>query len=605
MAANANVVDELIVKITLDSSQYKKADAEVDKLASASERKAKERDRARDKRMKESTATVKQFGGALKGLALTVASVLGVGGGAAGILGAVVALTNFETNLRRATVSTGLSNRELQAWGSTARRLGADAQAGAQAIADLAREQKQFNLTGNAPGLQAFQRLGINVTPDTSIVDLLARAQAAYRGSTPGQQSQIESGLAASGVSNDLILLIKSEKDVREQFNRSLAESAEENRNAMDNVANALETVKNAALNVANALAAILQPAFEQFGAWMSQTGANLSAFNDRVQAAGGGVEGFMKVLETESPELAATLRALGDGLRLLGEVVDVVVYGFQSLYRGAKQLVDWFDQKFGSLTGTGPGQIKGAIGTVGDAVKWAWNGLVGEARREGAAPVGSLTGSAGGARLTPGAQARINAGALAGPAGPGGVARPSAQDIMQYLIANGLTVQQAAAVAANLQGESGFRPDAFNPAGGGQGAQGLPQWRGARINAFRARNGGMYPVEATWQQQLDFLLNDPYERNLLNRSLSGAGGAADLGARFSRIFEAHGNVAEDLRRGQRAQELAGAYNPATGGAAAPVVINGPVTVQANNPTEFVGGIQRVTNVQNYNAAVR
>ena len=32
--ANASVVDELIVRITLDSSQYKKADAEVDREGS-------------------------------------------------------------------------------------------------------------------------------------------------------------------------------------------------------------------------------------------------------------------------------------------------------------------------------------------------------------------------------------------------------------------------------------------------------------------------------------------------------------------------------------------------------------------------------------------
>lgn len=609
MAANSNVVDELVVKITLDADAYRKVDRDVDKLASNTERKAKTRDKDRDKRMKESTAAAKQFAGTLKGLALTIGSVLGLGGGgAAGLIGAVVSLTNFETNLRRSAVATGFSAREMQAWGSAARRLGADAQAGAAAIAELAREQKTFNFTGSGPTMQALARLGINVSPNSSIQDVLAQAQSVYRAAAPGQRGQIEAGLSASGVSNDLILLIKSEKDVREEFTRSFAESAEENRQAMDSVTNALEAVKNSAVNVANTLASIVQPNVEQFAQWVSTTTQSLSGFNERVQAAGGGVEGFMKVLDQESPALAETLRGLNTTMVKLGEVVDVVVYGFQSLYRGARQLFTWLDEKFGSLTGSGSGRLKGAVSTVGDAISWAWGNLVGEARREGAAPIGSLTGSAGGVRLTPGAQARIAAGELGGRSagGAGRMARPSAQDVMQYLVGQGLTVPQAAAVASNIQGESNFRPDAFNSAGGGQGARGLMQLRAARINAFRAQYG-LNPDQATWQQQLDFMLGNPYERRLLNRSLSGPGGAADLGSNFSRIFEAHGNVAEDLRRGRQAQQLAQQFNPATGGAGGgpQIAINGPVTVQANNPQELVGGITRVSGVANYNAAVR
>lgn len=592
--ALATVVDELIVRLRLDASEYKKVDREVDKRVSDSERKAKAADEARNKRMKQSAQTVKQFGGALRGLAFTIGSVLGIGSGAAGILGAVVALTNFETNLRRATVSTGLSNREMQAWGSAARRLGADAGAGAQAIADLAKEQKQFALTGNAPTMQALARLGINVSPDSNIVDVISQAQQVYRGAGAGQRQQIESGLSASGVSNDLILLIKSEKNVREEFARSYAESANENRDALDRVTDALETFKNAGINIAATLANVLQPAFEQFGQWATGAAQDLSAFNDRVQAAGGGVDGFMRVLDQERPGLAATLRFLGDTFQKLGEVIDVTVYGFQQMYRGVKMLVDWFDNKFGSVFGGGSGQVKGALSAVGGFISDLWNSTVKEARSQGAAPVGTITGSSPSGRA---------AAARPGAAPP---ARPTAQDVMGYLVGQGLTVQQAAAVAANIQSESGFNPSAFNAAGGGQGARGLAQWRGARIDAFRNRFG-VNPDAAGWQQQLQFMLTDPNERRLLNKALSGPGGATDLGTNFSRIFEAHGNVAEDMRRGQRAAALAGGFNPATGAAAGgPAInINGPVTVQANNPQDFVGGIQRVSGVANYNAAVR
>lgn len=642
--ALATVVDELIVRLRLDATEYKRVDEEVDKRVTESERKLKKQDEARNKRMKQSQMAVKQFGTSLRGLALTIGSVLGIGGGAAGIVGAVLALTNFETNLRRATVSTGLSNREMQAWGSAARRLGADAAAGSQAIAELAKEQKQFALTGNAPTMQALARLGINVGPDSNIVDVIEQAQQVFRGSSEGQRQQMEAGLAASGVSSDLILLIKSEKDVREAFARSFAESATENRAALDRLADAFESVKNAGIGVAAALADFLQPAAESFGNWMSQAGSDLSAFNDRVQAAGGGVDGFMAVLDAEKPALAATLRFLSEAFQKLGEIIDVAAYGFQQMGRAVQMVVDWVDKKFGAIFGGGGGQVKGALSTIGDVISGFWKDTVRDARREGPAPVGTLTGDAGGVKLSrqaqlrvdrgelgpvvqsPGAQGRAGAPGAPGRTGQPGApgrqgptggtatpppAKPTAQDVMSYLInQGGLTVQQAAAVAANVQSESGLNPAAFNPAGGGQGARGLAQWRGARINAFRERFGKT-PDAAPWQQQLDFLLTDPNERRLLNKSLSGPGGAADLGTKFSQVFEAHGNVAEDVRRGQLAQRLAGNFNPATaagdmGGANGPQInINGPVTVQANNPQDFIGGIQRVSGVTNYNAAVR
>lgn len=608
MAANANVVDELIVKITLDSKEYKKADKEIDRLATGSERKAKTRDKDMQKRMKESAAAAKTFGNALKSLAVNVGAVLGVTG-AAGLVGAVVALTNFETNLRRTAVSTGLSNREMQAWGSAARRLGADAQAGAQAIADLAREQKQAQFGAPAPTIAALSRLGVRVGPNSNLADILSQAQTVYRNAAPGQRGQIEAGLAASGVSNDLIVLIKSEKDVRAEFAKSFAESAEENRNAMDAVASVLESLKNNLLNIANVVATALQPNLESLATWSANAAAKISDFVSKVIAAGGGVDGFTKVLDDESPGLSATLKALSKALSFFGEVIDVVVYGFQSLYKGLAQFFNWTAEISDKLTG---GVTKALRSEIAEAfssnISRIWGQTLNEARREGAAPVGALTGSAGGVRLTPGAQARIAAGELGGGGGKGAQTRPSAQDVMGYLISQGLTVQQAAAVAANIQGESNFDPGAFNSAGGGQGAHGLAQWRGARLNAFKAANQGMYPSEATWQQQLDFLLNNPYERSKLNQSFAAGGNAQQLGTSFSRIFEAHGKDAIDRQRGVQAQLYAQQYNTATGPGAmggAAININGPVTVQANNPTEFIGSIQRVTNTGNYASGVR
>lgn len=596
------IVDQLLVLLKLDTSQYKKADKEIEKQVSSTEKKLKKVDEARTKRTKESSRAIREFAGQMKSFALTVSSVLGIGGGAAGLVQAVVALTNFEAGLRRTGVSTGQSNRELQAWGSAARRLGADAESGRAAIAGLAKEQKQFALTGSAPTMQAFARMGINVSPDSSITDILANAQNVYRGSSKAQQGQIEAGLSASGVSDDLILMIKSEKNVREEFARSYAESATENRKALDSVTNALEAAKNSALNMANALATLLQPQIEQFGQWVSKGAAQLSAFVDKVIAAGGGVDGFMKVLSAESPEIARLMRALGSAITFLGEGLDVVIFGFKKLAAAAEALYTWVDEKVGAVIG-GPGKVKGAVADFGEGVAKGWRALVGEAR----------TGSpGGGVLLTPDAQARIAAGAgssaAAAPAATPPVAprggNASQDSVVQGLIARGMTVDQAAAVAANIKHESNYNAAAYNPKGGGIGAHGLFQLRGDRARAFQARYGKL-PSQATVEEQLDFFAsNDPEEARSRRAAFASGGTAAQLGTAVSAKYERHGNVAEDARRGVTAAAIAGQYGQQANAGTA-ININGPVTVQANNPAELVGGIQRVGGAANYNSAMR
>ena len=622
MAANQNVVDELVVKLTLDAEQYKKANKVIVQLVDRTEKKQqqadvkrKKRETEQIKRNKETLKSVKDLAMGFRTLTATIGAMLGIGS-AAGLVGAVVALAGMETNLRRAAVSTGLSNRELQAWGSTARRLGADAQAGASAIADLAREQKQFNLTGQAPTIQAFARMGVRVGPNSSIVDILSQAQQIYRQAQPAQRTQIESGLAAQGVSADLIVAIKSEKDVREEFARSYDESATENRKALDALTDALVSLGSTAVNIANSIATVVQPYVEQFAHYVSEGAQQLSAFVDRVIAAGGGVDGFMKVLDEESPEIASLLRDVGTGLKVMAEAVDLATYGLKLIGQGLKSVYDWLDQKLSLLAG-GNGQshpLKDAVSTVGDAIKWAWKSSLQDARAEG---VTHLSAASQGAALTPSAARRVSAGALigtsaapaAGPtataSGRRGAPSATAQDLMGMLVTRyGLSVAQAAAVVANAEGESSLFAGAVNTKGGGTGARGLFQWRGPRTAAFQQRFGTT-PDRASVEQQLDFLMSDPYERRLMLRALSGGRSAAAYGARFNNIFEANGRVGEAAKRAARAQQLASAYGGTNGAGAGQQYNIQSMTVQANNPQELARGISRISTPQNYNSGVK
>jgi len=171
---------------------------------------------------------------------------------------------------------------------------------------------------------------------------------------------------------------------------------------------------------------------------------------------------------------------------------------------------------------------------------------------------------------------------------------------ITQY----GLSVPQAAAIVANAEGESSLNAGAVNPAGGGTGARGLLQWRGPRTAAFQKRYG-VTPDRATIDQQIEFMMSDPYERSLLMKAISGGGDAGQIGARFNDVFEANGKVGEAAKRATRATQLASQYGGTNGAGIGQQINIQSMSVQANTPQEFVGGITRVATPQNYNSGVK
>jgi hypothetical protein len=68
-----------------------------------------------------------------------------------------------------------------------------------------------------------------------------------------------------------------------------------------------------------------------------------------------------------------------------------------------------------------------------------------------------------------------------------------------------GWSEAQTAGLLANIGAESEFKAGAFNPAGGGQGAMGIAQWRGPRIEQFR-KLFGHDPRHGTFEEQLLFM---------------------------------------------------------------------------------------------------
>lgn len=611
----AQVVDELVVTLTLDADNYQQAEVTIERRTASTFRKQQERARMTDRMNKDQQKRLKDVASGVRAFAGQVTAAVGIVTGlGAAVGGALTGLLGFETGLRRQAVGTAMSNKQMQAWGATARRLGADASAGAEAIAALAKERQQFELTGNAPTMQALARMGVNVDRGRPLEDVLAQAQQIYRNAPEGQRQQYENTLAAQGVSSDLILMIKSERDVREAFTQSLSQATEENRKALDALADAFESIKATSVGVAATLLEALQPAIEIGAQKLSQFASDLVKFTQDVKDAGGGVNGFQKALDDTVPWLGRLLEGFRLEGKLLADTTAVItnrfketgvaigilvdkVLGWLNMSRapwGSKPLVDDLRDRWNSATGANEHQTTGQRAAL--ALSDWWGNLVGRSRpatADNPNPQGLPRNIENDEVMPRNIENDFGSG------------RASPQDLMTKLITQyGLNAQEAAAVAANWQAESGLKSDAFNPAGGGTGARGLAQWRGDRTKAFQSRYG-VTPDKATIDQQVEFALTDPYERNLLMKSLRAGNTAAEMGRSVSQYYEAHGNVREDIRRGSEAQRLAATYSgPASGGSAPSVNIQN-MTVQANDPGAFVGGLQRLDGSQSYNTVIR
>ena len=139
-------------------------------------------------------------------------------------------------------------------------------------------------------------------------------------------------------------------------------------------------------------------------------------------------------------------------------------------------------------------------------------------------------------------------------------------QQMYQYWVNKGFSPAQASGILGNKFAESGYNPSAFNPAGGGDGAYGMFQWRnpGGRLpglREFAAKRGAgsddaltqmdyaWHELQSTEAAAYDALLkaNTPAE-------------AADI---FRRTFERPGEDPSGYRRAR--QEAARVYNAYSG----------------------------------------
>ncbi len=127
-----------------------------------------------------------------------------------------------------------------------------------------------------------------------------------------------------------------------------------------------------------------------------------------------------------------------------------------------------------------------------------------------------------------------------------------NAEYAYNYFISKGLSPEQAAGIIGNLQAESGknLNPSAYNPAGGGDGAKGIAQWRGDRQTRFQNRYGKDL-LNATLNEQLDYIM---YEFNTTEaesyNAIKKANSPAESARAFDSLFERSGGGSLNTRIG-------------------------------------------------------
>lgn len=80
---------------------------------------------------------------------------------------------------------------------------------------------------------------------------------------------------------------------------------------------------------------------------------------------------------------------------------------------------------------------------------------------------------------------------------------------LLEKLQSEGLTVEQAAGVAGNIDRESGFQHHALNPDDKGKKSGGLAQWRADRFEKMLAWTGKKNLRDTTYEDQVAYLINE------------------------------------------------------------------------------------------------
>lgn len=573
----ATIIDSLLVKLGLDSSEF---DAKKSKV---------------DKGLKDTGSEAEKTGGKLKksgkdgaegfeNVAKSAAKFLAIIGGTMAVkrfienqIEANAALDRFAQNLDQ-------SANSISAWGNAAELAGGSAE-GLQGTMDmLSKSQTELQLTGQSGLIPYFSALGVSLA-DTQgkarpvnelLLDLSDRFSKMDRttANNMGRMMGIDQGtmqLLLKGRS-EVELMIARQKQYG-AVTKQQAEEASRLRNAMVAGRQSFEAFGRELLSAATPALEKMFAIFADFGSWIQEN-------KEFVQT-------FLTILAVGLGALAASILPINltvVAVAALAAAIAALWQDYQVWKRGGDSLIDW-------------GKWEPGFKAAGAAIKWLKD-LLGDMvyRAIAAADVLSAvferdwkrakfaagefmsgngkkygTDDAPAPPGAPGAPGTPAAGAGAGTVNSTGKSAAGGtkeeQAAMAYFQAQGWSREQAAGLAANIKRESAFRPDAVGDNGK---AYGIGQWHPDRQAEFKKKFGKDIQGSSLEEQMafMHYELTQGNERKAGN-ILRGTTGAAEAAAAVSSHYERPADKAgEAAKRGQLALAMLGGVPGASQAAA-------------------------------------
>ena len=555
----ATIIDSLLVKLGLDSSEFNAGKNKVDKGLKDT---GAEADNTGVKLKKSGKDGAEGF----ENVAKSAAKFLAIIGGTMAVKRFAQDMIESSAALDRFAKNLGSNVETVTAWGNAAEVAGGSASGLQNTMSMLSKAQTQLMLTGESNLIPYLSALGVSMADVTTgkarpLNDMLMDIGQSLLARTPDRQTAFNMGQMMGIDADTLNLILRERKEVA-----ALLKQQEEYAAAMRKFAPDASKLNRLMVEGKQAFSLIGLELLQRAVPAIEKTFAIFADFGDWMQKNKEFVQTFLTIIAVGLGAVAAAtipINLTAVALLALAAAIAALWQDYQTFKRGGDSLIDWAKWE--------PG-IKGA--TTG--LKFLKDLLVDIMVRAIALADAILSlakGDFSGAKIAAKAAlfgipgVGIQRGGEPAPAAGGKGASDQEQAAVAYFQAKGWSRDQAAGLAANIKRESAFRPDAV---GDGGKAYGIAQWHPDRQAEFKKKFGK--PIQgSSLEDQMAFMqyeLTQGNERGA-GAKLRGTSSAAEAAAAVSTHYERPADQAgEAAKRGHMTLAMLGGVPGASQAAA-------------------------------------
>lgn len=556
----ATIIDSLLVKLGLDSSEFNAGKNKVDKGL-------KDTGAEADKTGGKLKKTGKDGAEGFENVAKSATKFLALIGGTMAVKRFIEQTVESSAALDRLSQNLSTNVATVSAWSNAAELAGGSAD-GLQGTMDmLSKSQTELQLTGQSGLIPYFSALGLSLA-DTQgkakpVNDLLLELSDRFSkmdrttANNMGRMMGLDQGtmqLLLKGRS-EVELMIKRQKEYG-AVTKQQAEEASRLKVAMTDSRQSFAAFGRELLSAATPAIEKLFSVMADFGAWMGENKEFVNAFLTIIAV------GLGAIAAATIPINLTVAAVTG-----LAAAIALLYQDYQTWKRGGESFIDWSKWEPGfKAAGAGIRWLKDLLSDLvyraiagADVLSAVWDRdwkrvkfAAGEFMSGNGKKYGETPPPAPAPTTAPSA-------AATGSPAPAGGKSTSAQEqaAMAYFQAQGWSREQAAGLAANIKRESAFNAGAVGDNGK---AYGIAQWHPDRQAEFQKKFGK--PIQgSTLEDQMAFMhyeLTQGNERAAGNK-LRGTTGAAEAAAAVSSHYERPADQAgEAAKRGQLALAMLG-----------------------------------------------